>query len=387
MNAFKDFAGHVGNAADALFLGGAARTTRHRNAFADMINQGDFQGAQEFAASKGANNALGQATFLRQQAEQEQQALAAQEAEAEARQMRFGTAALDALMSAQGEGRAELYQALMPRAVEMGFDEAELAEIGQNLSNDLYLRTMRNDFGGLTLDEAIDNRVNQQNADTNRFKAGTGRYNAITNRDQGQADQALKRDRLALDRDAEERQQRALDFKIDSFDAEADATAKRDAVVAERLLKDRFAQIEIINSNIDKAIDQSKSGVLGVLGSNTGATFGRNWFATNLDGTIDQIRASIGFDRLEEMRRNSPTGGALGQVTEKEIKFLQSVLGSLSTAQGENQLDANLTAAKRAINESFQRMRDAYIEDFGQDPGVGGQSEDDIDALINRYAD
>ena len=40
---------------------------------------------------------------------------------------------------------------------------------------------------------------------------------------------------------------------------------------------------------------------------------------------LDTIKANIGFDKLQKMRDASPTGGALGQVSERELGFLQSL--------------------------------------------------------------
>jgi hypothetical protein len=42
------------------------------------------------------------------------------------------------------------------------------------------------------------------------------------------------------------------------------------------------------------------------------------------------------------MRDSSPTGGALGQVTERELALLQSVAGTLDQAQSAEQLMQNL---------------------------------------------
>ena len=59
--------------------------------------------------------------------------------------------------------------------------------------------------------------------------------------------------------------------------------------------------------------------------------------AADLDALLQGIGANIAFNKLNEMRQASPTGGALGQVTEGEHKRLQSVYGSLSQAQSEEQ--------------------------------------------------
>ncbi len=63
---------------------------------------------------------------------------------------------------------------------------------------------------------------------------------------------------------------------------------------------------------------------------------------SDLEKTLNSIRANVGFERLQEMRRNSPTGGALGAVSEHENRLLQSVLGSLEQSQSEEQFMRNL---------------------------------------------
>ena len=62
---------------------------------------------------------------------------------------------------------------------------------------------------------------------------------------------------------------------------------------------------------------------------------------------IDTIEASIGFDRLQAMRDASPTGGALGQVSEKELALLKSSLGNLRQSQSREQFLRNLARVKQ----------------------------------------
>ncbi|MEK9984052.1 MAG: hypothetical protein VW879_04860 [Opitutae bacterium] len=64
--------------------------------------------------------------------------------------------------------------------------------------------------------------------------------------------------------------------------------------------------------------------------------------AANLRQAISTIESSIGFDRLQKMRDDSPTGGALGQVSERELSLLNASLGSLSQMQSVEQLRTNL---------------------------------------------
>ena len=68
--------------------------------------------------------------------------------------------------------------------------------------------------------------------------------------------------------------------------------------------------------------------------------------AFNLAQTISTIQANIGFDTLQAMRDASPTGGALGQVSEREISLLMSTVASLEVGQTEEQLRNNLNQVR-----------------------------------------
>lgn len=96
--------------------------------------------------------------------------------------------------------------------------------------------------------------------------------------------------------------------------------------------------------------------------------------AYNTARIADSIRANIGFDRLNQMRQESPTGGALGQVTERELNFLQSVLGSLDTAQSEDQILYNLERLDgiyRGIVRKAAAYPNAAKYGFGQGGDIG----------------
>lgn len=69
--------------------------------------------------------------------------------------------------------------------------------------------------------------------------------------------------------------------------------------------------------------------------------------AHDLQQTLQSVKANISFDRLQQMRQASPTGGALGSVTEGEGKKLESVYGALEQSQTQGQFEYNL---KRVAN-------------------------------------
>jgi hypothetical protein len=71
----------------------------------------------------------------------------------------------------------------------------------------------------------------------------------------------------------------------------------------------------------------------------------------------DTIAASISFDRLQAMRNASPTGGALGSVTENELNLLQSTLGSISLSQSDEQLIENLNRLEKIYTDIMKKFK------------------------------
>lgn len=120
---------------------------------------------------------------------------------------------------------------------------------------------------------------------------------------------------------------------------------------------------QFVTSMIDKAIEQISPLTAGP-GAMTRGIPGTG--AKDLSETLNTIRANLGFERLQEMRASSPTGGALGQVSEMENKLLQSVWGSLDQSQSPSQLKENLGKARQAVVDSWQRIADAYEKDYGK---------------------
>jgi len=85
--------------------------------------------------------------------------------------------------------------------------------------------------------------------------------------------------------------------------------------------------------------------------------------AHDVASMIEQVEANIGFDRLQKMRDESPTGGALGSVSEKELGFLKSSLASLRQSQSREQFMYNLQRVKEHYQKATQaidRQRQAY---------------------------
>lgn len=353
-NVFRDLVGFAGDAADRVFLGGAIGRRNDRNEFTRFLGAGDTDAALQFAIRKGDINA---ATIA-----QNQGALAGQRAAAAQKRQQDQAAILGRVAqfgdSLAPEQRLAYAQSIAPiLQSQFDLDDEDVAAIMQAAQ-------VPQGFGALA-SAFIDPNQQIQNSFEDRRITETGRSNRASEGLRG-AEIDVSRGNLALGRDrlAEDRRQ------FDTTQETRAATQRGSQDLAARNLSSREQRTKLITDTIERAKKQSGS-------FNTGAVagLGVNPFAQNLRATLDTIQANIGFEELQRLRDNSPTGGALGQVTERELEFLQSVLGSLAQTQSAQQLDRNLDRVQREILASWDRVRDAYEQDFGEPaPVQGGQN-------------
>ena len=123
------------------------------------------------------------------------------------------------------------------------------------------------------------------------------------------------------------------------------------------LKKDKATQLkaiqtDLVNDDISRALSSLDGAmpVTGIAGSMTKGIPGTP--AHNLEQTLTTIQANIGFDKLQAMREASPTGGALGQVSDFENRQLQAIYGSLAQSQSEEQFRYNLMRLYNTYNDT-----------------------------------
>lgn len=102
-------------------------------------------------------------------------------------------------------------------------------------------------------------------------------------------------------------------------------------------------------------------GSFGPVGGKLGRFPGIDTNTKRVKGFIDSALSNVGFDQLNQMRQNSPTGGALGNVTEMQLKQLNSVLGKLDVEDPPEILDDNLKRVHNIYND--------IVHGKGQGPG------------------
>lgn len=135
---------------------------------------------------------------------------------------------------------------------------------------------------------------------------------------------------------------------------------------------------DAMNAELDKAysmVDGTTTGLAGAAARGLTTKTGVGTKAFDLQKILDTVKANIGFDALAQMRRESPKGGALGNVAVKEIEFLQATLGNLDLRQSQGQVQAQI----RKIQQHFKNISANMASDIqriGAEASGGGAGTD-----------
>jgi len=156
-------------------------------------------------------------------------------------------------------------------------------------------------------------------------------------------------------------------LKADYLEKGRQSLPKMQRTLQSKELQEEFLQPKIADLNNRATNLWSATGFTGSL---VGAIPGTP--AADFAKDVGTLLANAGFDRLQEMRDNSPTGGALGQVSEMELQLLQSAAQNLMNSQSEGQFRKNLASFQQQRIRSMQNVRKAYEEDYQR---FGGQSD------------
>lgn len=142
--------------------------------------------------------------------------------------------------------------------------------------------------------------------------------------------------------------QSAIDYEANKAAAIATAKGKAEReLVAPEKNKNEQAVARVITEDIDRALKTIDTATLPTTGqagswlSNIGGTA-----ANDVRALVDTVKANTGFQELNKMRSMSPTGGALGSITERELALLQSTVGNLEQSQSADQFKDNLRRVK-----------------------------------------
>lgn len=96
--------------------------------------------------------------------------------------------------------------------------------------------------------------------------------------------------------------------------------------------------------------------------------------ATDFKNDVNTLIANITFGELTAMREASKTGGALGQVSDRENQLLGAALGSLNTSQSPASFRKNL----QKIEDSINRWKTVMLQSSGGGTSVTAPNGEQI---------
>jgi hypothetical protein len=151
-------------------------------------------------------------------------------------------------------------------------------------------------------------------------------------------------------------------------DLEAGAESRREGLRASRQSKIGGIVIEDIDRYRDLVENQGVfTPVTGALGEIVGNIAGTP--AADARSLANTIGANIQFEALDQMRKESKTGGALGSITQNELKDLRDTLGSIAASQSNEQLLYNLNRLENLYNNVMAEAM-SYPEEERQKYGI-----------------
>jgi len=233
-----------------------------------------------------------------------------------------------------------------------------LAEQGKILRGEAKDEQLRAELASLPPeadDKAVEDVVRKYGKPDDIFKTLERRSTAEANRIAKAELEREKAEQRAIEK------QRDQDFKQQMAAMSAAARSSMTGVqreLAEQRLSDlkskqtdkeekKEASKQFAVNHANKVIDDVTAAKSLVSGTTTGLVGAGSSFvpgtdAYNLKQRLLTIKANLGFDRLQQMRDASPTGGALGQVAVQELQALQATVGSLELGQTRQELQQNL---------------------------------------------
>ena len=197
----------------------------------------------------------------------------------------------------------------------------------------------------------------------------------------------------------------ALVFDSDGF-ARVSPNAQQKGLNAAALkFNDLKAKNDLVSDDINRALD-----VFTVVDPETGARsvnpdqravgafaamkdipiFGGSTEAGTLESYLTTLQANVGFGELQAMREASPTGGALGQVSEREIAFLQALLGDIKQSRNPEILMYNLERLDTFMAGRQQRFQAAFEADYPTATEYVARREGartEVEDLVSLYLD
>lgn len=244
--------------------------------------------------------------------------------------------------------------------------QAELAALPEGATEEDILKVMRVYGDPKTVAAGLERSATKK-AEI-EAKAQLEREKAQQRADEKERDRAFKEEMIRLQASLRQSnsdvQRQLIQTRIDALNDKKQEKIDKQIAAAESAV----GAADRIIGKVDEAIPLVSNFTTG-FGSVT--TYIPGTPGANLRATIETIKANLGFDRLQQMRDASPTGGALGQVAVKELDALQASVSSLDLNQSSERIRNNLEQIKTHYSRWRQAATGKLPEEKRTEPGAG----------------
>lgn len=161
-----------------------------------------------------------------------------------------------------------------------------------------------------------------------------------------------------------ERERRSFQLDLERIRQEgkreaADAKKYDGFVKAERAAESLIDNASVVTRRLESVKARINNKTAGLAGAALSKIWSTEAEAIALE--LDSIGANIAFDKLSEMRSNSPTGGALGNVSNYEGQQLRDSVAALKNTQNPAQLRKNIDQVIERYNSIVSKTQ-KYLE-------------------------
>lgn len=140
--------------------------------------------------------------------------------------------------------------------------------------------------------------------------------------------------------------------------AKDNAAATTASTAKTQAIQQQAGQADTVLTAVGKAMKQVNPLSSGFLGGVSSAVPSSP--SNNLQATISTIKSNLAFTELAKMRASSPTGGALGSISDKEEELLSSTVANLGVNQSTAQLKDNLQQVQTHYVNYLQSLGYGY---------------------------
>jgi hypothetical protein len=197
-------------------------------------------------------------------------------------------------------------------------------------------------------------------------------------REQMEKDQDFKREMANLSAQLKagtsSLQQQLIQEKIDALRQKKQDAIDKQLGSAEGVIRNT----EVVLGKVKEAEGLIGAGTTGV-GSYLSVLPGTS--AKELSTVLGTIKARLGFDQLQQMRAASPTGGALGNVSNRELASLEGAVASLDQGLSPKALRENL----KQIETSYKNWQESAMGKLPAERRPESKTDTSADALVNKY--